>query len=161
MNGRMGAAWLAVLSLGLAGCTSTSPSTVDVSSLFSDARALHEVTGCLRDRGWSAELFDGAIQVEVSEDQASAYESDNLECWQEAGIDPDSGVTDEQFETTYAWYSEIADCLKGAGWSVDTRPSIETFRSTYETEPWIPWSQVPEVDLHRALGVCPVMNVQG
>lgn len=156
---RRAAPLLGVLLL-LAGCTqasSTTPSGID--GLISDGDDLRAVAQCLSDRGWDAEVTDGAIGVDVPADQTESYERDSLECWDEAGVDTSGTLTDADYQAIYEWYSTIADCLRGAGWGTPERPSYEVFRSTYDSSPWIPWSEVPATDFGRATDACPVMDV--
>ncbi len=144
----------------LAGCTqpsTTTPSGID--GLISDGDDLRAVAQCLSDRGWDAEVTDGAIGVDVPADQTESYERDSLECWSEAGVDTSGTLTDADYRAIYEWYSTIADCLRGAGWGTPERPSYEVFRSTYDSSPWIPWSEVPPTDFDRATDACPVMDV--
>jgi hypothetical protein len=151
--------WFVALVL-MTGCTqasTTTPSGID--GLISDEDDLRAVAQCLSDRGWEAELIDGAIGVDVPADQAEAYERDSLECWSEAGVDTSGTLSEADYQAIYDWYSTIAECLRGAGWGTPERPSYEVFRSTYDSSPWIPWSEVPPTDIGRASDACPVMDV--
>lgn len=150
-----------VLLMGLlAGCTPSAPDEAKgVESLFSDDDVAASRASCLRDKGWDVELNDGVISVELPEAQRDRYLADSDECLRAAGVDPDAGLTDEQYRITFDWYSEIAECLDENGWSTPEKPSFEVFRSTYDTTPWIPWQDVPDLDRQKASSACPVMNV--
>lgn len=115
-------------------------------------------TTCLADRGWDVRLdAEGAIFANYPPEQEDAFEADNTACLKKAGVDPDAAITDEQFEISYRWYQEIEECLRVHGWDTPERPSEERFRDSYETDPWIPWEFVD--DLERARADCPVMNI--
>lgn len=116
------------------------------------------IADCLRDRGWDAVVIDGAVSVAVTEERADDYEEDVAECYQEIGVDTDSGLTPEQLVAVFDWYREIARCLEGAGWDVPEQPSLEVFHATYDSDPWIPWEFVEGKDLGRARELCPVID---
>jgi hypothetical protein len=148
------------LSVLLAACVSTTPDKpADVDSLFADKEVAESRVSCLTDRGWDVELEDGAIVSTMPEAQREAYRADDKECLRGAGIDPDASATPEELANAYGWYSAIATCLWDHDWSVPDRPSIAEFRSSYNSDPWIPWSEVPAGDLPKAHELCPVMNI--
>lgn len=118
------------------------------------------IAECLTDRGWTVRLEEGAIQADVPREQSAAYQADNLQCLREVGFDPDAELTEEEYRAVYAWHEEIAQCLEGAGWSTPEQPSFEVFRETYDTDPWIPWSEVEGKDLERATEACPVLDAR-
>ncbi|GAA2444411.1 hypothetical protein [Agromyces soli] len=148
----------ALLAVVLTGCSTNESPSVDPGSLFSGMEVAEARTACLADRGWDVSLdAQGAMLANYPPEQEAAFEADNLACLEEAGVDPDAGLTDEEFETAYRWYREIESCLRAHGWDAPERPSEERFRDTYDTAPWIPWEFVD--DLERAQADCPVMNI--
>ncbi|MCM3659119.1 hypothetical protein M3147_17835 [Agromyces mediolanus] len=152
------AAAAALVVAALAGCSASEPPPVDPGSLFSGMDVAQARTACLSDRGWDVSLdAQGAILANYPPEQEAAFEADNLACLEEAGVDADAGLTDEEFTTAYRWYQEIEECLRSHGWDAPERPSEERFRDTYDTAPWIPWEFVD--DLERARADCPVMNI--
>lgn len=150
---------VAVAVLLVAGC-SAAPSTdaSGIDDLMTSEEDLGLLAACLRDRGWSAELENGAITVDVPQAQKTAYEADNLECLREIGIDPDAPLSESDYESIYAWHVDIAECLEGAGLPTPDVPSYEVFRSTYDSAPWIPWSEIQGPDYDRAADACPMLN---
>lgn len=143
----------------LAGCTAAAPADpTGIDDLRTSEEDLGLLADCLRDRGWDAELEYGAITVEVPPEQKTVYEADNLECLEEVGIDTGASLSESDYESIYAWHVEIAECLAGAGLPTPDVPSYEVFRSTYDTDPWIPWSQVEGPDYGRAVDACPMLN---
>lgn len=144
----------------LAGCTQPPPTDEKgVESLFSDDEVAASRAACLQDKGWDVELKDGAIIIDLPRAQRGQYRADNEECLRAAGIDPEAGMSDEQYRIAYEWYSEIAACLSAAGWTTPDKPSFEVFRSGYDDDPWIPWQHVPPEEHDQASERCPVMNV--
>lgn len=150
-----------VVSLLLSGCEAPalpSPTNTVLDELFSssdDQRALSE---CLQERGWEAEYMEGgAVEVSVQETQEIEYEADVAACLDEIGVGPNGPLTSEHYDAAYAWYSEITECLHRAGYSVPPTPTRETFESTIETDPWIPWEQLNGDELQRAIEACPVI----
>ncbi len=138
-----------------------SPSSYDrqvLDELRTDAEDMAFIATCLSDLGWDARLVNGAIEVEVPDEQAQQYESDSLDCLRETGIDPDAPLTEKQYRAAYGWSKELAECLEGAGWPVPPTPSFEVFRDTYDEDPWLPWSFVEGKDLGRAGELCPILN---
>ncbi len=135
----------------LIGCTQASTGVpAGIRTLVSDEDDLQAVAECLSDRGWDAELTHGAVGVEVPKDQAEAYKRDSMECWNATGVDTSGTLSEADYEAIYEWYSMIADCLRGAGFDAPERPTYQDFTSTYDSSPWIPWSEVPSTDLGRA-----------
>lgn len=144
----------------LAACTAPGPAYDSgvLEGLRTDADDMAAMATCLQARGWDATLVHGAIEIDVPSDQKRQYEDDSAECLREVGIDPDAPLTEEQYRAVYDWSREVARCLEGAGFAVPEAPSYEVFRSTYDSNPWIPWSLVDGPDLGRAGAACPVLN---
>jgi hypothetical protein len=141
----------------LTGCSASSGSASSAQPIKSDQEVALKRFECLKAKGWDVTLDKGAIFAEIPEAQRSRYDADDEACLKQAGYDPDAPITDEQFTEIYASYIRIQKCLKGAGWSTPQRPSLEGFKATYETEPWIPWSSVPPNELPDATDKCPEM----
>ncbi|WP_230671708.1 hypothetical protein [Rathayibacter sp. Leaf248] len=149
------------VSIGLAGCApALSTKAPDVGILFGSAEVNEAKASCLKERGWTIDLQDdGTIFADFPEEQVEAYQADSTACLKEAGIDPDAPMTQDQYRAAFAWYEEIASCLLDAGWSVPDKPSYEVFKTSYDTDPWIPWSEVPGEQIMDAHSTCPVMDV--
>lgn len=118
---------------------------------LSEARA-----DCLNDRGWGVKVNERAeIEATYTSNRQAEYENDNKACLLELGIDPDAPTPATVVEDAYKLYLEGAKCLTSAGWAVTEPPSLQTFKDTYETSPWYPWSEVPEQEMAEALSQCP------
>jgi hypothetical protein len=145
----------------LAGCTAAPPSDFSgLKDLAASEDEMRAVAECLEGRGWPVEWQDGTIGIDLVEEQRALYEADLDECFIEAGVDTSAGLTEDDYELIYAWHVEIADCLDGAGWHAGPRPSYEAFRSSYDSDPWIPWAVVDGPDYDEAARRCPVLNAQ-
>lgn len=159
---RGGATALLVLAAGLllTACSTPVPSydSEVLDGLRTDPDDMAAIATCLDQRGWDASLVEGAIEIDVPTAQQEQYEKDSADCLREVGIDPDAPLTEEQFRAVYDWSLVVARCLEGAGFAVPDAPSFEVFRSTYDSDPWIPWSLVEGPDLGRAGNACPVLN---
>lgn len=131
-----------------------------IEGFFSSVEQQREVAECMEERGWSVEFHadSGAIVTDVGPGQDASYERDTAECSEVAGIDMSGALTNEDFALVYDWYSRIAECLEREGWSVPARPSLAAFRDTYESDPWIPWFEVPGPETADAEAACPVMK---
>lgn len=142
----------------LSGCGSPGPDIADKSSdLFASEAQMLDQAECLERRGWIVDMVDGAIVAEIPVAQGKLYQSDSEECAADAGIDASAPLSDDQLELVYAWYSEIADCLTGAGYPVPSRPSVEVFTEAYDSDPWIPWTLLEGSDYVVASRECPVL----
>lgn len=115
------------------------------------------IADCLTDLGWPVLYQDGQIVVQIDPAQDEAYDRDTAACTAEFGIDLDGELGPAEWDRAYAWSSELADCLSGHGWRVPEKPSRQAFESTYESDPWLPWSLVPAADLHAAGEQCPTL----
>lgn len=151
----------AVGALILTGCTAgPAADTSRIRDLMTTDEDMVQIAECMQDRGWPVRLENGAITIEIAEDQRDLYEADNLECVRETGIDPDAPLSEDDYEAIFEWHLDIDECLRGAGWPTPPVPSYEVFRSTYESDPWIPWSELSGPDFERAVEACPVLDVR-
>jgi hypothetical protein len=148
----------AALLLTACGAPAPTYDTEVLDGLRTDADDMAAIATCLEQRGWDASLIEGAIEIDVPTAQQEQYEKDSTDCLREVGIDPDAPLTEEQYRAVYDWSLEVARCLEGAGFAVPVAPSYEVFRSTYDSDPWIPWSLVEGSDLGRAGAACPVLD---
>ncbi|MFF1635031.1 hypothetical protein [Leifsonia sp. NPDC058248] len=155
---RVAAASLATAALfALAGCSQASQAG-SAPALAQSDREINEIRfECLKDKGWAVRLEDGAIVADLPEAQRPQYRADADECLRAAGVDPDAPISDAQFEQIYASYIDIQQCLEDEGWSTPSRPSLDAFKATYNSAPWIPWSEVPGPDMPDAGKKCPSM----
>lgn len=147
--------------LMLTACSSTDAGeSPELSDLFATDDQQREVAECMRDRGWNAEFDEetGAIVTSVDDSQRSVYDTDTAECSEIAGINIEGGLTAEQFPVVFDWYREIGGCLEDAGWSVPDEPTFQTFQSTYDSNPWIPWAEVPGNEMNEAREACPILK---
>lgn len=146
-------------SLFLSGCTQDAPDATSeqIDSLFSSKEQQEEVAACLNEAGWDSKFDDdtGSFTTSVPEEQADKYDADYEVCAEEAGINMSGTLDEEQYAAAYTWYEMIGTCLDDHGYSVPTKPSYETFKSTYETDPWIPWIEVPAEQMNKARDDCP------
>ena len=146
----------------LSGCTSNAPEATseEIDALFSSKEQQKEIAGCLNEAGWDS-TFDndsGSFTTSVPEEQEDQYEADYETCAEEAGVDFSGTLTEKQFAAAYSWYEMIGECLNDHGYSVPTQPSFETFKSTYETDPWLPWIEVPAEQMNKAREDCPELS---
>lgn len=145
----------------LAGCTAEPAADFSgLKDLAASEDEMKAVAECLVDRGWPVEWHDGTIGIDLAVEQQALYEADLDECFLEAGVDTSAGLTEDEYQLIYAWHTEIADCLDEAGWPTGPRPSYEAFRSTYDSDPWIPWLVVDGPEYEEAARRCPVLNAQ-
>ena len=147
----------------LSGCASATHGGGDseqLADLFSSKDDQRAIAGCLGDKGWDAEFNseDGTISTRVTPDQDSAYERDMEACLHEVGIDADGELSTTEYDLAFQWYSDIGTCLSDAGWEVPPQPTRQTFESTYDSKPWIPWALVPGDQMHDARDACPMLN---
>lgn len=161
---RLSVAAIALIGLSLvAGCSSSSEdeAKVQLSDLFASTDQQRSVAECLRDRGWESEYDadQSVILTEITEEQTAQYEMDTSECYELSGFSPDGTMGEDQYRVTFDWYSEIAECLESEGYRVPDQPTFQTFMSTYDTEPWIPWIDVQGENLGQARKACPVLNI--
>ena len=157
------AAFAGVLLVALSACQSTTNSSYDpdllksMRSSFEQQRALAD---CLAEDGWKV-TFDestGAVVAEVSSAQEDTYDAALEACSKRIGVSFDGELTEEQMETVYEWYKAIAVCLDEHGWPVPDQPTFSTFSDTYDTNPWIPWVEVPSSEMPDATRKCPVLS---
>lgn len=145
--------------LTLAACAPGESTAADGEPLFADAETTQSRLQCLQDKGWDVAIgTDNEIIAEISEGQVESYQQDSQECLIAAGVDPSAPLSDQQYAAAYEWYLEIAECLTANGWPAPAAPTLATFRDTYTTEPWIPWSGLDDAQLDAAMTACPVMN---
>lgn len=115
---------------------------------------------CLKAKGWDVQFENNAIRENIPQAQSSKYDADSETCLKKAGFDPNAPLTDAQYHQIYDIYSRIASCLKEHGWATPAKPSFAAFKATYDSAPWIPWSQVNGPDMHKATALCPSMNIE-
>jgi hypothetical protein len=113
---------------------------------------------CLQDRGWESELDEttGQIYTPVPESDENAFDEDDAACFDELGVDPDRSLTSAEFDTLYAQYLEGAHCIEQQGFVVSEPPSRQVFQETYETNAWVPWTEVGDDDFAEVLDRCPM-----
>lgn len=145
----------------LAGCAEvTASEPTDISAVrkkypqpidLANARA-----ECMRERGWDVSVDDdGQIHADFPADQGDAYGNDSTDCLTSLGIDPEAPTPEKTLDSVYPTYVEGADCLRKAGWEISTTPTLATFKDTYETQPWYPWSEIPPQEWDGAKKLCP------
>lgn len=141
----------------LTGCSQATQPGSTSPPLKSDREINRARFDCLEDKGWPVRLEDGAISVDIPEAQQPRYRADAEECLRAAGVDPDAPLSDAQFNQIFESYSSIQKCLEKNGWSTPPRPSIDAFKANYDSDPWIPWSEIPGPELPEAGTKCPAM----
>lgn len=143
---------------GLCACAGGQPPDLSggpLEGLVSSRAERKAIADCLTDHGWPVQYQDGQILVQIDPAQDEAYDRDTAACTDEFGIDLDGQLGPEGWDRAYEWSSELAECLVEHGWQVPERPTRQAFESTYDTEPWLPWSLVPNGELHAAGEQCP------
>ncbi|MFF1632489.1 hypothetical protein [Leifsonia sp. NPDC058248] len=146
--------------LALGACTTSSgeaSSTSEVRQKYPTPMDLAQARAeCLNDRGWGVKVNENAeIEAAYPSNRQSEYEADNRQCLVELGIDPDAPTSEAIVVDAYRIYKDGANCLSDAGWDISDSPSLQKFKDTYESDPWYPWSEVPEQDATEALKLCP------
>jgi hypothetical protein len=112
---------------------------------------------CLNEKGWDVELSEnGEISISLPEAQTRLYREDDTQCLKDVGIDENRSLTEKEWDDTYDAYLAGAECLIEAGWPITSPPSVEVFRGTYDTDPWLPWVEVPEDQMATAFRKCPM-----
>lgn len=156
-----GGAVLALLLLSSCAAQTDAEPTEGIESLFSTKDQQRELAACLDDLGWSVTFNEdtGAFLTEIPAGQEDAYQTATADCSEEVGIETGGELTEAQLISVYGWYSDIRDCLSGAGWDVPSKPSFQTFVDTYDSDvPWVPWEFVPIEENGDAMQACPVMQ---
>jgi hypothetical protein len=111
---------------------------------------------CLRKKGWSVAVDqDGSFGSNFPDDQRDDYNRDSLACQKAVGIDPDLPTPTYLVRQQYKDFLQGASCLRKLGWPISKAPTLATFEDTYESDPWIPWDEVPQDDEFKALKHCP------
>lgn len=111
---------------------------------------------CLNGFGWGVAVDDnGAIVADFERGREADYQRDDTTCLKRLGIDPDAPTPDSMIEADYPFYVKSANCLRKGGWPISATPSLQTFKDTYNTNPWFPWDEVPEADWTEAYQKCP------
>lgn len=111
---------------------------------------------CLEGKGWAVTVTnEGAITADLTPGTEQEYDADDDACLRGLGADPDAPTPEHLVKEAYRQSTSGANCLRHAGWHISPAPSFETFRDSYETHVWYPWSEVPIADTEQALKRCP------
>ena len=159
----MAVSFATLVAILMTGCSGEEPvGGTDMSDYFSTKEMQRELARCLQDRGWDASYDEstGSVGMSYANEQEAAIEADIELCNEEIGVPTGEDLTEADYKVAYQWYSEIAECLSNAGWDVPEQPSEQAFLSSYNTQPWIPWSEVPPTELREARKVCPNLQPQ-
>jgi hypothetical protein len=109
----------------------------------------------MRGQGWDVFVDPaGGISANIANEQVEPYQEAVDSCTEQLGFGV-RPLTESEYTRLYADYVDGYGCLLEAGYSVTTPPSEATFIENYETAPWLPWSEIPSEELHRALALCP------
>ncbi|MFF1877166.1 hypothetical protein [Leifsonia sp. NPDC058230] len=98
---------------------------------------------------------DATITAQLKPGTEVEYRKDDTECLRKLGVDPDAPPTEAQYKQAYSDSKSGAVCLREGGWHISEPPTYLTFKDTYDTDPWYPWAQVPEIDFEEAVKKCP------
>lgn len=147
----------------LAGCSAeapvkvTSEPTSAVKSKYPEPIDLARARAdCLEKQGWAVEVDDEArITADLKPGTETDYNQDDVACLKKLGIDPDAPPTDAQYRQAYADSVKGAKCLRAGGWQISAAPTFGTFKDTYDSDPWYPWAEVPDIDAEDAAQQCP------
>jgi hypothetical protein len=123
------------------------------------------IAGCMNELGFpDVEAMDdgSVVSGEVSASQRQAYDFASYECNVRYPVDPkfSEPLTNEQIDNLYAYYKDtLAPCLEDQGYQISPAPSLQTFRQTYNSGPWLPYAEVvasvtPD-ELQDLYDVCP------
>lgn len=104
---------------------------------------------CLQDAGFDASLTpDGeGVQADIASSRNDEYSLAAYTCAVRYRLDPeqDGPLSAEQLEIAHRYLTTtLVQCLKERGYSVEGVPSLETFISTYDTNPWNPYIQIED-----------------
>lgn len=118
------------------------------------------MAACMTEQGFGATVrSDGGISYDLTapgQDEAQAIAK--YTCDLQYPVEQ-TKVTDAQLRILYDYnVGELVPCLEGQGYPVSQAPSFTTYKASYETQPWVPYSDVPAMsqdqfdELNR---VCP------
>jgi len=153
-----------LLGIGATACASTpepdpDQDTTSAAERFATPLELARArTECLQEKGWESELDEetGQIRTPVDDGDDQAFDEDDAACFEELGVDPDRSLTSAEFDTLYEQYLEGKDCLEGAGHAITDPPSRQVFEETYDSDAWVPWTEVGDEAITEALEACPM-----
>ncbi len=120
------------------------------------------IVDCMLGQGFGASLLaDGGVSYdEPPAGQEEAQAIAVYVCMAEYPVEPTSEqLTEDQLRTLYDYYvNELVPCLADAGYDVIDAPSFETFRDSYSTSPWSPYSSVApstQAEWDKINTICP------
>lgn len=104
------------------------------------------LAACLRDRGWEVSVGADGLGVNYPSDQHSQFQTDQAECEQVAGIDPNAvpTVSADEARWLYAEFLRVAPCVEGMGITVASPPSEGAFVEQLTAHPvprWHPYDE--------------------
>lgn len=107
---------------------------------------------CMHEQGFNVSItFDGGQTppADLPDSQGEAYVLANYVCYAKYPVDQSTYVFgDEQIRIVYKYYVEsLVPCLEANGYPVEDVPSEATFRSTFQSTPWTPYSVVDAAKL--------------
>lgn len=152
-----------LLSIGVGACASPEadpdPTATSAAERFNTPLELARArTECLQEKGWDSELDEETAQIytPVPDGDDRAFDEDDAACFEELGVDPDRDLTSSEFDTLYEQYIDGMDCLTDAGYDVSEPPSRQVFEETYDSDAWVPWTEVGDDEIDAALERCPM-----
>lgn len=126
-----------------------------------DSSFAERMVACLNAAGWEVSLEPGStgFEANVPDEQTNRFQASIEACQTSlAGqSSPVSQWTDAQWRDAYAAQLATAGCLRDEGVQIPEAPSLEVFRESFESDPWLPYAFV-NVDQSRyaeLLEACP------
>lgn len=121
----------------------TDPPAVETVRLVTPEERGPLVDACLAEQGYSS--LD-LLEVGIPEEQLGAFELAQFICMAKYPIDPEytSPWSEDQISIQYDWtIDSVIPCLVDRGYTITDVPSREVFISTWFSDPFYPFSQIP------------------
>jgi hypothetical protein len=126
---------------------------------------------CMRDKGWDTfAVRGGGIGTRgVPDEQMDQYRADEEKCYADLGfgVGQPPTVTRGEAEELYDVLLEVADCVRGLGYSVPEAPSRQAFVEqliSYPIPEWHPYDVLYETadtaSIQQAEAQCPIPDMQ-
>jgi hypothetical protein len=122
---------------------------------------LPRLAECLREAGWNAHVVNGALSVDFTPGQESAFRSVRSACVAKLGTPPTPAPYSEaEIRAEYAYEIQLRECLIGLGYAISEPPSAEEFIDSWlQPGQWTAYRDLPQgmppAEWDHANQVCP------
>ena len=100
---------------------------------------------CLQEKGWDVAVTpDGAIHMDLPQEQGAPYDEDDKTCEEHFGYDVAPVYTDDDVREIYAKVVATAECIAEQGYDPGDPPSEQTFVEQVQSDTggWDPYSDL-------------------